>query len=757
MEHIWKTSLQVLADSPDEFEDSGGAVTFTRQGQEIALTLRDIPGIGTAVIPKTGSPIPIAQYIQRDLLKLHILAGQINKSIEGAISGSKTPTFFIEVPSNATNSESRKIAWAATSFELERELTSPPSESTQIIELMAPAGFGKSFLLSHLAKNLATRYLPQDHPTPILLPVDLLGRHIGTLEDAIAGSLNNTYRFPGLSQTDVALCVRQRWLVLAFDGFDELVGRVGVRDAFNKLSQFVDQLEGCGSVIISARDGYFAQHEIMTGMNSYFMPSKGSHSTLEVALDYWTEKQGLEVFRRLGSPDPQKALNELLAEFDDDHTIVYHPYFLTNLAQLKINGQVPTEKLKSTNAGDARTKYLIELIIENRETDRKWRAVMTQLEVDRVLGYIAQEMWRTGSFRLSGDELQMAAQIELNDFKDPTQVVDIASKMPNHAAFEPIENKNRYRFAHDKIFHYYLGLRLAQVVRDRKLLDLAFIIQARELHAEILRWAAWSLSSDANVRTIIERLGELKIKDLDADAVARANLGQLIARLLPYAKEDDHISVSRLLIGGSVMKAQSYHDVTFIDCNFFECDISGAILNACRFINCRWSDIEIKSDPTMNDCVFVDGKFEIVNVSGRMLFQPAAIQAYFTSIGARFERTAERVVVTPKPFNISQDIVECVAYFIHKSTKTWFVTTEEIEEKFGEIARDVARAAQRNGIMNPVTKQKQGRPKSFMRFVVDRTKLMHGLDGSVSDANIVNFWRDLESNQISSIKKDVTR
>ena len=134
--------------------------------------------------------------------------------------------------------------------------------ATQVIEIMADAGQGKTYFLEELAKDFADNYIPDKNPNPILVPVDLLGRVIASIPDAIAGTLQNKIKFPYLKQTDFIMCMRKNWIILALDGYDELVARIGLKDAFVKLNDLIQSLQNTGSIILAARSSFYTSHQI---------------------------------------------------------------------------------------------------------------------------------------------------------------------------------------------------------------------------------------------------------------------------------------------------------------------------------------------------------------------------------------------------------------------------------------------------------------------------------------------------------------
>ena len=219
--------LRELADDPSEYERQGGAVLLARQGRAYSLLLKQVPAVGVIIEGESDSgpipPAPLNVFVQQSLLQLPRLASQIVKAMD-KISQSR-PAKYVEGPASLEIDQAVSV-WKETAREFRTFLNEQEVGTTRLVQLMAGAGQGKTVLLEQLARQSAGEYVADIYPTPFLLTVDLLGRYVGTIDDAIAGSLNNTYMFPGLTQRDVALCVRNRWMVLALDGFDDRRGGV---------------------------------------------------------------------------------------------------------------------------------------------------------------------------------------------------------------------------------------------------------------------------------------------------------------------------------------------------------------------------------------------------------------------------------------------------------------------------------------------------------------------------------------------------
>lgn len=115
-----------------------------------------------------------------------------------------------------------------------------------------PAGIGKTHLIRSLAYERAINFGPGT-PPPIL-HVQSRGRKLTTLNDVLAGTLQ-TLRST-LTFDQVPAMVRHGLLQVAIDGFDELADPQGYETAWGSLRDFVEELDGKGTIILAGRDTF---------------------------------------------------------------------------------------------------------------------------------------------------------------------------------------------------------------------------------------------------------------------------------------------------------------------------------------------------------------------------------------------------------------------------------------------------------------------------------------------------------------------
>lgn len=739
----WDGVLRALADDPADYEREGGMVLFTRHGDEHEIVLKEIPTAGLCV-EAAGGLLPIATYVQRDILGLGRLARQIVTIYERPSKARLVP--FVEGPATAEFG-TRQEEWPRASVELRRYLQEAEPGTTRLVELMAPAGRGKTMLLETVARELAVQYQPAPYPIPLLLKVDLLGRYVGTIDDAIAGSLNNEYFFPGLSQKDVTLAVRLRWLVLALDGFDELVARVGSRDAFLRITELLEQLEGQGTVILSARESFFELYQISSAIRTYLQPKRGSYSTFVVRLNRWSHAQGVEVFQKLESQNPREDFEQLASAFENDAELIYHPFFLTRLAQLWMQGERFANAVGQTSRL-ARTRYVIETFVD-REAREKWidrdgNPLVPTVAHIHLLAGVAEEMWRSGAFALDSEELRLAAQLGAAHLGLSGSIMDGAlERLPTHAALATKDRKGT-AFLHDRFLHYFLGVRVVHLLHEFDAAALRHLLAARELSPDVAEWIVWGWQATAGTLSRATRALQTTLAD-SADSVLRANVSDLTARLCDR-QENAGVELRCLEFVGESCKMRRFDLVRFENCQFWHADLSGSCFSQCVFDGCEFGDVLIDTDTSFRGSRFVNVSVASVQCEGDEFYAPTDIRRVFEDRGVAFEPSEQSLeeptsVVRP----VDRERFRVITVFVRASSKTLDVAVEEVSEHLPPRAvRDVLRVGLETEVLKTVQKTTSGPRKTFVRFAVDRQRLTEGIRGPVGDARIDEFWTRLE-------------
>ena len=129
-------------------------------------------------------------------------------------------------------------------------------DTTRVVMVTGEAGAGKTRVLQELVRRRANDYI-RGQSSKLLLYVNAQGRALARLNEALATELQDLK--VGLTYHSVAVLARLGILIPVIDGFDELLGVSGYDDAFSSLAGFLEQLEGEGQLLTSARSVYYEE------------------------------------------------------------------------------------------------------------------------------------------------------------------------------------------------------------------------------------------------------------------------------------------------------------------------------------------------------------------------------------------------------------------------------------------------------------------------------------------------------------------
>ena len=198
------------------------------------------------------------------------------------------------------------------------------------------AGAGKTRVLQELVLRHAERYL-QGRTDKLLLYVNAQGRALARLNEALATELQDLRVH--LIYHSIATLVRVGLLVLVIDGFDELLGVSGYDDAFRSLSTFLEQLDGYGRLMVSARSVYYEEEFLKrAGQASATGHHRWSHIPVEIMP--WNEDNRASYVDKLASrhslsPQQRNDLRKRVHRaFENDQNLSEKPLFFTKTVDL---------------------------------------------------------------------------------------------------------------------------------------------------------------------------------------------------------------------------------------------------------------------------------------------------------------------------------------------------------------------------------------------------------------------------------------
>jgi uncharacterized protein YjbI with pentapeptide repeats len=442
--------------------------------------------------------------------------------------------------------------------------------ATQLFFLKGAAGAGKTTLLRETTRVQAQRYLKRETEF-LCLYISAQGRELSNLRDAMASELGELRAV--FSHDGVACLAREGVLVPVIDGFDELLGTAGYSGAFSSLQTLLSELEGYGTIIVSARSAFY---DLEFGRaNGRRSDAAMSISTAEV--QPWSDEQ-LERYLtsdRLGrdSKETAEALSRLGLS---DRELLRRPFFASQFEDFVS---------RAKTGGDSNLlEHLIDAYIDREAgkiVDAHGNPVL-DADGHRYLFELAVgEMWESGVRQLTESDLRTIALLvaEATDL-DPGQAIQLETKVTSYAGFRPRRgvhsSQATFAFEHEVYFEHFLGCAIGRLMKESRLDELVRFLDRGVIPEAVAAAGVARLTPNIALDTALLRCPTgINFEN------RRRNLGSLV---LAYARDAAPLSDATIR-GLSFVDVRSgsskMERVDLEACQFVDVDLRGASFTAC--------------------------------------------------------------------------------------------------------------------------------------------------------------------------------
>lgn len=323
--------------------------------------------------------------------------------------------------------------------------TRPPSDTTYVLLIDGPAGIGKTYFISALARMRAQNYARAQRP--LILHVESRGRQLSYIYDLIAFSLQRLRASTTYDQ--VPILVKHGLITIAIDGFDELADPNGYNLAWAQVNELVNSVKGEGSLILAGRETFIGRRRVMQDIKSL---DEGSVDVLTLSpptpndAKQWLQQQGLE-----------ETQVQALDAFLEQGSIALRPFFLKKLADPEVARQI----------GKSDSDNILSILVEamlRREATKFGDAVDEELssrEQEQFVRNIMYEVARdlADNQTTAIDEATLSWLVEASLPKDVSQPIEFLLKNRTKViGFLTVDDRPRHlKFFHDKFYEYFLA------------------------------------------------------------------------------------------------------------------------------------------------------------------------------------------------------------------------------------------------------------------------------------------------------------
>lgn len=625
---------------------------------------------------------------------------------------------------------------------LQSQLKERTPDRTQLLFLHGRAGDGKSALLVHLSLVQAESF-SKGNANSVYFYINAQGSALARIDEVVAKTLQDfRARF---TYHAVATLTRLHLLVPIIDGFDELLGVGGYKDAFSSLGLFVSRLDGKGTVIASARSTFY-QYTNFGAQAARFATDENPllFSLIPVSLHPWGKNECLEFLEKahfqVSVPELQTKLGPRSEE------ILSSPFLFSQLVSL---GPDVITKVTDRHVVRIIVEELVRREMQEKLLDPQGKPLLTIQQHIELLGMLAEEMWWQETREIDEQTFTTLAELACDTFQLAGDVAGrFLSKIPSYALISRLEGPVRIAFRHEFYFAFFLATRVASYIRSRE--DLTSFLTRSTLTTVIGEEIAQTLAgSSLTTNGEVFSSAQINVKGPSIPEVARSNLGVLYWALS---------SVFGVKLKGATFENASFNGLNFDRTSLVDVRLSTCWFNKCSFIAANWRSV------SCNECTFAGSvvseqtklglvgirlrgevlgiTFQLPNGELREFYALAEVGAILEKLGVKFQ---EKIPKEQKLSTKAERIVGDLQRFLRIPERTLYFSEEDYRNRgltFEGNLKDVVELLKKHGLLAEVTIHRRGLRKMY-RLTESPEVIRQGQAVSGSTSRVQSFWKDL--------------
>ncbi len=596
---------------------------------------------------------------------------------------------------------------------------------TRLFFLKGDAGTGKTTLLREATVLQAERYLKGEADF-LFLYVPAQGRELSNLRDAFSGELDELRA--AFTRDAVAPLARLGVLVPIIDGFDELLGTAGYSGAFSSLQTLLGELEGSGTIVVSARSAFY-DVEFLGRASGRRSEADMSITTLE--LRPWSDEQlDTYILHSLAKPDLEATKNAMAALSDEDRELLRRPFFASQFEAYAARNSDSSEPMGVL-------EHLITAYIQRESTkivNANGDPVLSVAGHRRLFEYAVEEMWESESRQLSADDLKTISELVSEGFgltDDPAS--QLTAKVTSYAGFHHGRRGPRaqplFELEHEVYFDYFLACAIRRLVTEHRADELVQFLDRGVIPETVANFAMRSSDGGSELdksltRSAIGLSFENRRRNMGALALAHARqtgeLRDVTLRGLSFI--DVHTGPAKFVA------------VTFDGCQFVSCDLQGARFEDCDATTSMFDAVTVNDHTLMGIRGLVPG----TNIRGVRhepsgdIYAPSGITKLLHRLGTPVDETVdEQPSYSPNTTTLI-DLLERVAR-AYRHTNILYETDERLQSVFGhESWPQLRKLMIEHGVITHEKREAKGSNTLACRLRVNVDELL--ADNSAADA-----------------------
>lgn len=757
------------------FGDPGTTVEVIRSGRQLGAewTMRGKKREAMFFISKDRgisvkfgrNQLPYRQFIagpeMADLKSVARMILQVSISKSRLFIGTKAK--LVDSESAAANQQSQSAVRVLTEI-----LNQEDADRTRVVMVTGDAGAGKTHVLQEFVRLQAEDYI-HGQTEKLLLYVNAQGRALSRLNEALATELQDLK--VNLTYHSVSVLARLGILIPVIDGFDELLGVSGYDDAFSSLTGFLNELEGEGQMIASARSVYYTDEFLsrMKRMNVADGNRDLKYDSVQVQMLKWDDENRnqyldeLETAKSLSdaaAENLRKRVRKILDNQNPSSDLASKPLFFTQIVGLLATNP-------EFYGGDDLLRSVVKeyLSREQKEKllDRQSEELVTEDQFEHLMRELAEEMWNQETRELDSRSVREIAEYVVEDQGLPEAAKQVViERMPTLAFLTRSDNPASHSgisFEHELFFFYFLARSIVSKL-DSKENDVRIILSRSALPEDVAERVAMELDALRKIDTgeklqgFVDCLSNAGVMEWRRTTQVRENAGLLILALLrAYAQCNGEVNgcmIRSVIFPGSHLKGIHLNRCSLVDVTFQYTDLSSANFENCRAQNVLFLEPYVALRSTRLDLQGLD----ISMVHGvRVRNQDSTETSYDpTFIAETLEKCGVAVPTDLQPLrrDVPDEYIKLLERLMraYRRTNSVCIADQNLAGLFRNPRwRMLEKLLDRHGVIEKKPpRSTSGSSKKFLRFQFLEEQIMSGLNKRTDvDSRIQAFWQDLES------------
>lgn len=680
------------------------------------------------------------------------------RNVAEMIKQSSSRDIFVPTRARRTDQEQELRPATECLIDLVEEVEEVDAGATRVIMVTGEAGSGKTQVLQELVRRQADRYA-RGKTDKLFLYVNAQGRALARLNEALATELQDLR--VNLTYHSVATLARVGILIPVIDGFDELLGVSGYDDAFNSLAQFLEQLNGQGCLVASARSVYY-EEEFLSRAGRESATDGQAWVLVPVAIADWEARERDEFIEQFAdqkgfSADDREAFQAKVDKvLSNQNALASKPLFVARTAALLVRGETAC----MDDGGDDDYALLLDAMTQDflaREQGekllgRQQSPMLAIGELNLLMCELAQEMWNQETRELDSGSVREVADYALATLNVSESVRQmVTERMPTLAFLKRSDLHAGITFEHEVFFIYFLARSIVDQYLDQGA-DVRVMLSRSALPEMAAKALARRLKQRSMLRSpalqrVLDRLADAGRTEWRRTTQVRENAGLIVLAILGACK--DHEIVGQT-IASVVFPGGHLRDVTLRQCSLMSVSMRRTDLSRTRFIECSAEDTwlvepRVKIGDTKLDLGLdvdqVVGIHKLGEDTNKTVYHPEKIKKILVDCGARIESENGRR-------DIPDERIEVLAELMRAYGRANPVCEEDdhLKHLFNDWSwSGVRRLLLKHGIITAEERQTGGKRKSFLRRRFRREEIMAGVNRNRHvHHRIGGFWGDLE-------------